>query len=160
MLVEMNLRGVLVKACRELMLGLLDRHPVEMIDLLAHLVVSPAIRTARKCRVISSTVEVRQSSPKGGGFDHLFQLWHMRRVGGGCFVAFANHDPAHIVQYWRAVLIDARRANIDHAALLIGVLTQPDHFRRRGQRISWKHRLYKTAFRITKISNGVERDIR
>ena len=45
----------------------------------------------------------------------------MRRRGGGGFVAFAHHHPAHIVQHRRARLVAPGGADIDDAALLVGV---------------------------------------
>jgi len=45
-LVEMHLRGVLVEAGRELVLGLLDGHRVDVVDLFANLVVAPAVAAA------------------------------------------------------------------------------------------------------------------
>ena len=42
-LVEVNPRGILVEPRRKLMLGFFDRHPVDMVDPLARLVIAPAV---------------------------------------------------------------------------------------------------------------------
>ena len=43
-LVEVHARGVLIEPRRDLVLGFLDRHAVDMVDLLADLVVAEAMR--------------------------------------------------------------------------------------------------------------------
>ena len=47
-LIEMDARGILIKPRRDLMLGLLHRHAVDVIDLLPHGVIAETVRRAGK----------------------------------------------------------------------------------------------------------------
>jgi len=80
--------------------------------------------------------------------------------GGGSFVALAHHHPAAIFEHDVAMLVAARRAHVDRAGLLVGILLKTDHFRHRGDRIARIDRLHEPAIGIAQIGDRIERDFR
>ena len=60
MLIEMHARRVLEQARGELMLGLLDGLPIDMVDLVADVVIAPAPGRAGKRKVVAAELELRQ----------------------------------------------------------------------------------------------------
>ena len=79
--VEMHLGGVLPQARGEHVLGLLDGHPVDVVDLLSDRVIAPAVRLSGEGEIIVCEVE-----PLGDhqilGRQNLFQLGQ-HRLGRG-----------------------------------------------------------------------------
>ena len=73
-LVEVNLGGVLVQPGGELMLGLFDRHAVDMVDLLARQKIAPAIRRAGQGEVIFARVDHRAGVAELVGRERARQL--------------------------------------------------------------------------------------
>ena len=55
--VEMHPRGVLIQPRRQLMLGLLDGHPIDMIDPLAHDIIIPNVGRAGPGHTIGRGVQ-------------------------------------------------------------------------------------------------------
>src|SRR5687767_5210792 len=68
-LVEMYPRRVLVEAGGHLMLGLFERHPIDMIDPVADLIVAPQIRRACEPPIIGCARERRYGCAEGAGRD-------------------------------------------------------------------------------------------
>src|SRR5947208_12039982 len=58
-LVEMNARGILIKPRRDLVLGFLDRHAVDMVNSLADFIIAEAIRAASEREVVSGDIDRR-----------------------------------------------------------------------------------------------------
>ena len=94
------------------------------------------------------------------GLDALGQFGHFFLRAGAASSRFAHHHPAHIVEHGFAGFIEAARAHIDDAGLLVGILLQPDDFGDRIQRGARVDGLEKPAIGIAKIGNRIERDIR
>ena len=115
-LVEMHLGGVLVEAGREHVLGFLDRHAVDMVDLLADRIIAEAMRRAGE-REIVGAFEHGQAAPSVSGATRAAVCGMMACGRGRVGIALAHHHPAHIVDDRLAVLVGARRAHIDDAAL-------------------------------------------
>ena len=80
MLVEMHARGVLEEARGELVLGLLDGLAVDMVDLLADLVVAPALGRAGERIVVAPEVERWQSGAEARRVDRHARRRLRRRI--------------------------------------------------------------------------------
>jgi len=67
MLIEMNARGVLEQPRGELMLGLLDGLAVDMIDLVADLIIAPALGRTGERIIVGAELQPRQrmTEPRG-----------------------------------------------------------------------------------------------
>src|ERR1043166_7420658 len=157
--VEMHPRGVLIEPRRHHVLGLLHRHAIAMIDLLAGLVVLPEMRAAGRRGVVEREIGMRRQEQILGRnsvrrFRHM--LLRRRRFG----VALGDHHPAHIVEHHFVAFIAPFGAQIDDAALAAGILLEPDHFGSRAERLARMHRMQETALRVTEIGDGVQRNIR
>ena len=159
MLIEMHPRGVLEQPRGELMLGLLYCLAVDMVDLLADLIIAPALGRAGERVVVAADVERRQRSAERRRIDARGELGHnggrRRRID----VALIDHHPARIGQHRMPALVLAGRAHIDRAALLVGVLLDADHLGGRGQRVARIHRGEEAELGIAEIGNGVARDV-
>lgn len=100
----MHLRGVLVEPRRELVLGFLHRHAVDMVDLLAR-------RSAKRCgepaRTLSQACPLigGQADPGPRGLDAFWQGWNMRLRRCRHLVALAHHHPSDIVEHRLAMLV-------------------------------------------------------
>ena len=159
-LVEVHLGGVLVEARRGLMLGFLERHAIDMVDLFAGLIVAPAVRRAGKRQIVFRHVE-RSGRPRQVlRIDAVGKLRHDRFGRRRVLVALAHHHPAAILEHHLAVLIAAGRAHVDGAGLLVGVLLEPDDLGRRRQRIAGIDGLQEAAVGVAEVGDGIERDFR
>src|SRR6516162_4315700 len=121
-LIEMNARRVLIKPGRDLMLGFLDRYPVDVIDPLADFVVAETIGAAGECEVIGGDVDRRTGLAEefrielGRQTRHVI-AWRRRRL-----VTLAHHDPADIFEHRRAVLVVTDGADVNDAGLPARIL--------------------------------------
>ena len=68
-LVEVDFCRVLVEARRDLVLGLLDRHAVDMVDALARRIVAKAVRAAGELEIVGGGVERRAGRAEVFGID-------------------------------------------------------------------------------------------
>jgi hypothetical protein len=123
-LVEVDLGGVVVEPGREHVLGLLDRHAVDVVDPLADLVVVPQIGAAAEGRVVVPPAQIPRHFQVTDG-DRRGQLRQHRLGRRGGLVALADHDPADIVEHGRAVLVGPDRVHIDDAGLAVSVGLEP-----------------------------------
>ena len=158
-LVEVDLGGVLIEARGHLVLGLLDGHAVDMVDLLADCVVLERMRRACEGEVVAAEVEaVRQDQVlrRHGAGQGRRRL--LRDLGG--LAALAHHHPTHIAQHRLAVLVLAGGADIDHAGLAVGVLLQPDDLAGRDHRVARIQRLEKQPLGVAQVGHGVQADVR
>ena len=112
--VEMHLGGVLPQPRGQHMLGLLNGDAIDMVNLLANLVIPPAVRLACEGEIIVGEIQAF-------GDHQIIRVNHRGQIGGYGFrrgrmrIAFAHHDPADIVQHHFAVLIAAHGADPDNA---------------------------------------------
>src|SRR5262245_13130855 len=90
-LVEMDARRVLIEPRRDLMLGLLHGDAVDMVDALAHGVVTEAARAAGKLAVIGRDIEWWTGVAERAREHGLRQPRHVVGGRGRRFVAFAHH---------------------------------------------------------------------
>ena len=157
--VEMHLGGVLVEPGRGGVLGLLDRHAVGMVDLLARFVVAPAPGLAGQGVVPARRVEAggRRQPVRGDG---------LRQVGHGRFgrrrgrIPLAHHDPADIAEDRLAALVLAGRADPDDAGPAVGVLAQAEHLGAGRQAVAGPDRRAERAIGIAQVGDRVQRDVR
>src|SRR5690606_29707954 len=91
-LVEMHSGSVLVEPRRELMLGLLDGHAVDVVDALAHFVIRPQERRAGKRRVEIAPGKSGQVVAERVGRDTLRQVRHVGLGGGRGLVPLARSE--------------------------------------------------------------------
>ena len=125
------------------MLGLLDRHAVDMVDLLAggSRRTDAASRRARSRRLGSAG----QAAPRLRR-DRAGHRRRRRRRRGRVGVALAHHHPAHIVDdrspRWLTPASGHRRRRS-----AVGVLLQPDHLGSGGQRVAGIDRLSESGHR-------------
>ena len=77
-----------------------------LIDALVRLIIAPAVRAARKRHIVAMRLDRRHGAAEIAGRDPVRQFGDDRfgRLGGR--VTLAHHDPTHVVEYDRAVLID------------------------------------------------------
>ncbi len=158
-LIEMHARGVLEQTGGELMLGFLDGLAVDMIDLLADCVILPAALRARERIVVNFEIELGQCRAELLRIDGRRKLRHHRFGRRRILVALVHHHPARIAQHRLAMLIASGGAHIDRAALLVGVLLQPDHLGGRGDGVAGIDRLQETELGIAEIGDGIARNI-
>ena len=159
-LIEVHARGVLIEPRRHLVLGFLDRHAVDVVDLLAGLIVAEAMRRAREREVVVARDDHRAGFAERVRLDRLRQVRHQIARRRCRLVALAHHHPAHVLQHLGAVLLEAGRAHVDHAGLAARVLLQPDHFRDRSQRVARIDRAQEAAVRVAEVRDRIERDVR
>ena len=96
--IEMHLGRVLPKACGDHMFGLFDGDPIHMVDLFAHLIITPAVRFARKCEIVVGEIQPLRND-QISDIEHGFQV---RNNGFRCRclkIIFAHHHPTHIVHH-------------------------------------------------------------
>ena len=157
--VKMYLGGVLPKPRGEHMLGFLDRHTVNMVDLLTNGVVAPAVRLACKGKVIARKVQAL-GDHQIFGRDHTRKLRHMC-LGSRCIqIAFAHHDPAHIAEHRLFHLVETCGPHPDNPCLAIAVLLEANDFRHSAQRITGIHRQKPAPLGIAQIGHRIQRNIR
>ena len=161
-MVEVDARRVLIKPRRDLMLGFLDGHAVDVVDLLADL-------------------HNRQNDRRAAG-QHIV-------VGAGCRSAGSRHpedsgssavgsrgtcspDAAALSSRFRTITqrtysstwvpsdFEADRAHEHDAGLAVGIFLQPDHFGDGAERVAGIDRREKAAIGITEIGDRIQRDIR
>src|SRR5215472_339319 len=135
-LVEMNARGVLIKPRRDLMLGFLDGDAVDVVNSLADVVVAETIGAAGEREVIGGELDRRTSLAEEFGIERGRQPRHVIAWRLCRLVALTHHDPAHIFEHRRAVLVVAGGADINDAGLLAGILLKPDDLGLRGERVA------------------------
>src|SRR5262249_9371149 len=123
-LIEMHLGRILVESGRHLVLGLLDGDAVGMVDSFAWSVVLEAIRRTADGVVERRAVDARTGRAEIDDRDGLGKLGNLRRrrLGGG--IALSHHHPANILDDRLAALIEAARAHMDDAALLVRVFLE------------------------------------
>ena len=78
----MHLRGVLVEPGREHVLGLLDRHAVDMVDLLAGRIVAEAMRRAGEREIVGASIG-GQAAPSVSGATRAAVCGDDRPAGAG-----------------------------------------------------------------------------
>ena len=158
-LVEMDLGRILIQPGGRHVVGLLDGHGVDMVDLLACLVVVPEMGAAGQVGVVARQVEAvgHEQFPLR---DLVRQRRHHRLGRRRLQVALAHHHPADIVEHHLAALIGAHRADIDGAGLAVGVLAQADDLGHRVQAVAGIDRRAEPALGVAEIGDGVERDVR
>ena len=158
-LVEMHLGGVLIETRRDLVLGLLERHAVDMVDFLAHLVVAPAIGRAGKREIIAADLERGHPAPKPAGSTRSGSLGTNCLGANGGLIAFSHHHPAHVFEHDLAMLVAPGRAHVDGARFLLEFSLRPmtsDTVDSVSPRID---RLQEAAVGITEVGDSVERDV-
>ena len=105
--IEVNARRVLIKPRRDHVLGVFDGNADNVVDFFTLGVVAVAMRTAGQFGVVEVVLDDRATVAEGADIDAGRQFGHdfvrCRRI----LVAFAHHDPAHIFEHRRAILIDA-----------------------------------------------------
>ncbi|TPW07986.1 MAG: hypothetical protein FD124_723 [Alphaproteobacteria bacterium] len=155
----MHLRGVLIEARGDLVLGLLDGHAVHVIDLFASRVVFVEMRGAGQVRIVSAEIKARRN-------DEILRIHRSREFRRDRFrrwrtrIALVHHHPPAIGHRGLAALVHARRAHMDDAGLAVGVFLQANHFRRRGERVARVDGREETPFRIAEIGDRIQRHIR
>ena len=110
--VKVHFRCVLPKSRRHHMLGFFNSHAINMIDLFANLIVTPAMRFARHLGVIVGKIQTIRDH-QIGNIQRVLEVWNNRFRRRRSVVAFAHHHPAHKLHHSFIVLIDARSPNID-----------------------------------------------
>ncbi len=116
--IKMHLGGVLPEPCGEHMLGFLNRHTIDMVDLFANGIVAPAVRLARKGKVIARKVQAL-GDHQIFRRDHTRQLGHMGRRRRRFQIALAHHHPAHIAEHRLIHLVKPRGAHPDNPCLAV-----------------------------------------
>ena len=158
-LIEVDARRVLVEPGRDLVLGLLDRHAVDMIDALADFVVAEAIGAAGEREIVGGDVERRAGFAKHLRIEHGRQARHVITRRRRRFVAFAHHHPADVFEDGGAVLIEAGRSHVDDAGLAARIFLEADDLRQRAQRIPGIDRSAEITTGVAEIGDGIERDV-
>src|SRR5262249_41896022 len=90
------------EAGRELMLGLLDRHAVEVVEFFAVRIITPSPRGAGKLEIVGLDVDDRTGGTERGGFERFGKFRHMVAPGRGPLVALSHHHPAHVFEHARS----------------------------------------------------------
>src|ERR1700733_9335466 len=139
-LVEMHLGGVLIEPGRRLMLSLFYGDAVDMIHPFAGAIVLEPIGRSAELAVECGAVDSRAGCAETDDGDRLGQFGSVGLGRGRADVALSDHHPAHVVDDRLATLIGPFRAHMDHAALPVRVLFEPDHLRNGGERIARKNR--------------------
>ena len=103
------------------MLGFFNGDAVNMVDLFAGRVIGKTVRFPGKREIVAVEMKpVRQSEMLWR--NHACQF-RDHRLGRGCIqVAFADHNPAHIIQNGRSSLVQAGCADPNDAAFTVRVL--------------------------------------
>src|SRR6185437_3022453 len=97
--VKMNTRGVLIKTRCNLMFGFLDGDTIDMVDSVTGPVGAESVMAARQFGVIGGVIDRRTCRTE---LRRLNALWQVGDLFIGCrrgLVAFADHDPAGIVEH-------------------------------------------------------------
>ena len=156
--VEMDPGAIVVEARGAAVLALHHAHAVDMVDALADDVVLEEVGLAGLARVDPADAQARgHHQPVGRHVGR--QLGHH---GLGCRrggVALADHDPAHIVDDRRAVVLPALAAHPDDAGLAAGGLLEADHLRAGVDRVAGVDQPEEAPVGVAEIGHGVERDV-
>ncbi len=132
--IEMHLGGVLPQTRGNHMLRLLDSDAIHMVDLLANLVVTPPMRLPSQIKIVIAEVQsfwdhqIINRQPSFQFRYHRLRRWCVN-------FPLTDHHPTHVFQHRFATLISTSGAHPHNACLTIRVLLNPNHFRRRCQRI-------------------------
>ena len=157
-LVEVHPGGVLVEARGELVLGLLDRHAVDVVDALAHPVVAQAVRAAGEPQVVVGEGELLRHL-QGRRRQRRRQLRHHRIRRRARLVALAHQDPAAVAQHLLAHLVGAEGAHVDDAAVAGRGLLQADHLALGLEAVARVDRHAEEALGVAQVGHGVQRDV-
>ncbi len=102
--VEVHFGRVLPQTGGHHVLGLAERHAVDVIDLLPHLVVAPVVRLPGGDEVVAGEVQA-VGNDQVLGCDRVVQLGHDRVGGRRVGVALVHHHPADPVDRYVTVLV-------------------------------------------------------
>ena len=100
-----------------------------------------------------------QAAPRRAGATASGSAGTRGSGAGAAGIALAHHHPAHIFENGLAALVEAARADIDDAALAVGVFLQTDDLRSRVERVAGIDRLQEAAVGVAEIGDRVERDV-
>ena len=158
-LIEMHLGCILIQPRRHHVIRLLNRHTIDVINLLADFIITPHVSAAGQF-----WIETRKIQPLRHmqllNRHNFWQIRHINFRGRRIHIAFAHHHPAHIFQHNFITLINTRGTHINHTGFTVGVFFQPNHFGRGRERIAGKHGLEEFAIRVAQIGDRIERNVR
>ena len=100
----MDLRGVLPEPRGHHVFRVSQRHAIHVVNMLSDTVVLPAMRFARRCEIIGTKVKAIGNFQVRGS-DMILERRNLISRGICLDVAFANHDPSHIVDNNLIVLV-------------------------------------------------------
>ena len=154
----MRARRVVVHARRDLVLGLLDRHAVDVVDALARLVVLPPGAPAADVRRERREIELLRRAQRLRR-DGVGRLGRVVRAGRRRGVALVHEHPADQRQHFLAALVHAGGAHPDDAGVPASRLAAAEHGGRRADRVAGQHRHAEAHIGVTEVGDGVERDV-
>src|SRR5260370_12097639 len=107
----MDARRVLIETGCDLVLRLFDGDAIDVVDLLADLVITEAIGTAREREVVGGDIDAGAGIAERARQHRFRQARHMIAAGRGCLIALSHHDPAHVLEHFCAVRLATGRAH-------------------------------------------------
>ena len=143
--VEVDARIVLVKPRGHLVFGFFDRHPVDVVDLFADVIVVIAIGAAGKGKIISRDIERRARIADRADGHPVGKARHMIRRRERVRIALLQHHPADIFERLAAVVLEAGSSDEHDAGLAARIFLHTDDLGYRVQRIAGIDRGQKVA---------------